>query len=310
MSSAKKRKAPDAGSVDNEAAAAKRNKEAIDALTEEFACPITQELPVEPVTAADGRVYERAAIEAWIKKPRRGALKSPHTNMPMGRTLLPAMQVRNTIRRMVESGAIVGDRVAAWQAKIKEEVVVAAMRRKAESGDADAMNLMGCFYDRGEKGLPTDKAQAFAWFKRAADLDNPLALYNCGTSHFHGIGVASNTSAGLIMIGQAAALSVEAACHFLGRCDGFGVYGFPRDKAQARKWFHKMETCLVKFKSNELREEATKWLRTHPEGGDESEEELEAAGEIGEEVGWFDEIAHRWFDDEEDEVDEGGWDGL
>ena len=43
------------------AAAEKRYKQAIDGMAEEFVCPITQELPVDPVTAEDGRVYERSA---------------------------------------------------------------------------------------------------------------------------------------------------------------------------------------------------------------------------------------------------------
>ena len=33
-------------------------------------CPITQQLPADPVTADDGRLYERAAIEEWIEKQK------------------------------------------------------------------------------------------------------------------------------------------------------------------------------------------------------------------------------------------------
>ena len=34
----------------------------------DLCCPITRELFVDPVSAADGETYERAAIEAWIAK--------------------------------------------------------------------------------------------------------------------------------------------------------------------------------------------------------------------------------------------------
>ena len=34
----------------------------------EFLCPVTHELPIAPVMAKDGVVYERAAIERWFEE--------------------------------------------------------------------------------------------------------------------------------------------------------------------------------------------------------------------------------------------------
>ena len=62
-----------------ETAGEKRYREAIDGMAVEFLCPITQELPLDPVTAEDGRVYERRAIENWLDR-QRGSAKSPITN--------------------------------------------------------------------------------------------------------------------------------------------------------------------------------------------------------------------------------------
>ena len=56
----------------------------------EFLCPITHSLPVDPVTAEDGKVYERSAIEEWLKKQQR----SPLTNEVMGTKLLRAMRLK------------------------------------------------------------------------------------------------------------------------------------------------------------------------------------------------------------------------
>ena len=42
-------------------------KKVMDESAAEFLCPITQELPIDPVTAEDGRVYERSAIEEIIR---------------------------------------------------------------------------------------------------------------------------------------------------------------------------------------------------------------------------------------------------
>ena len=41
----------------------KRYRQAIDEVAEEYVCPITAELPIDPVIAEDGRCYERCAIE-------------------------------------------------------------------------------------------------------------------------------------------------------------------------------------------------------------------------------------------------------
>ena len=55
---------------------AKKFRQAIDEMAEEFVCPITQELPVDPVTAEDGRVYERSAIEEWLGQQPNEQVKS------------------------------------------------------------------------------------------------------------------------------------------------------------------------------------------------------------------------------------------
>ena len=41
--------------------------EAISTIATEFLCPVAHELPIAPVMAKDGVVYERAAIERWFK---------------------------------------------------------------------------------------------------------------------------------------------------------------------------------------------------------------------------------------------------
>eukprot|EP00887_Chlorella_sp_A99_P007808 scaffold20.g7808.t1 len=56
-----------------------------DALICELLCPITHEPMHDPVLAADGRTYERPAIEAWIAKQRAEgqAPTSPLTGQPL-----------------------------------------------------------------------------------------------------------------------------------------------------------------------------------------------------------------------------------
>ena len=95
-------------------AVVKRFRQAIDDVAEEYVCPITAELPIDPVTAEDGRFYERHAIEEWFSRQPQAQVKSPVTNKPMGKRLLPAVQVRNSLKRLVESGAISGSKADSW----------------------------------------------------------------------------------------------------------------------------------------------------------------------------------------------------
>ena len=41
--------------------------EAISAAAANLVCPIAQALPTDPVTAEDGHIYERGAIESWFR---------------------------------------------------------------------------------------------------------------------------------------------------------------------------------------------------------------------------------------------------
>ena len=60
---APKRTASAASAASAESIETKRCRTAFDLMADEWICPITQELPVDPVMAEDGRFYERNAIE-------------------------------------------------------------------------------------------------------------------------------------------------------------------------------------------------------------------------------------------------------
>jgi len=118
-----------------------RQQAAIEDAAAEFVCPITLELPIEPVTAEDGAIYERDAIEKYfLMRTSQGlALRSPLTNKPMGQGLLPAIQVRNAVERLVRSGAVGGEKAERWLGRLKEEAVREQETHKAKAGDVRAM---------------------------------------------------------------------------------------------------------------------------------------------------------------------------
>ena len=242
----------------------KRYRQAIDDVADEYVCPITAELPIDPVTAEDGRCYERCAIEEWFAKQPRPQVKSPVTNELMGKRLLPAVQLRNTLKRLVESGAISGSKADAWKQAMAEEAEVVTLRAEAEGGDAESMCALARLYAAGTHGLRKDFAQSFKWYKRAADLKHVHALTNCGVAYLTGEGVERSGTRAIAMLGAAAALGSEHACGLLGEANAEGEYGFDEDPQEATRWYREMQKCGTRDSVKENRERAAAWLREHP----------------------------------------------
>jgi hypothetical protein len=80
---------------------------------EHLRCPISFSLPVDPVIAEDGHVYERSAIESHFAH-HPGACRSPMTNCAMGTRLLPARHVKNMLEELMENGALGEEEAADW----------------------------------------------------------------------------------------------------------------------------------------------------------------------------------------------------
>lgn len=217
--------------------ALKRVKTVMNSVADEFMCPITQELPVDPVMAEDSKIYERWAIEEWLGKHQR----SPSTGTAMGTRLLPATQVRNTIGQLVESGAIEGGKAVAWKKKLEKEKELKDLRAKAEEGDADAMcslgNVYGVFWS--EYSLREDHVQARAWYRRAAELEHAPGMGAYGEYLLKGLGGEPIPALGLIHVTRAAERGSKLAAYELAMAFLKGYYGVPRDTAQAKVWLSK-----------------------------------------------------------------------
>ena len=258
-----KRKVSDESSDDRENEQIKRLRGTFESLADEYTCPITQELPLDPVTAEDGRVYERSAIEAWLGERRLEgqAAKSPMTNEPMGQRLLPAIQVRNSIKAMVESGSLVGHKADAWKQRMEDKEEVEAMKRRAYAGDESEAFWLGIFYQRGMRGLVQNYERAFMWYKRSADLGGSQAMANLGFFYQHGLGVSRNGGRALFYSTRAADAGSELACYMLGSFFANGLNGLDKDEAEATKWFKRMPKCDKLDCPDPIKEEASRWLR-------------------------------------------------
>lgn len=69
----------------------------------EFTCVITQALFKDPVVAADGFIYEKKAIETWMRRNHNRSFRSPHTNEIMASQTLeePPMEFMDSLNAYV-----------------------------------------------------------------------------------------------------------------------------------------------------------------------------------------------------------------
>ena len=249
-----------AAEAEDETVQLRRHKSAFEEAFAELVCPITFSLPVDPVTAEDGKVYERSAIEEWLKKKR----KSPVTNLAMGTKLLPALQVKSMIRTMVASGALTGDKVDAWKLKLEEEEKVAEMLREAEAGDGRAMFYLGVWYENGELGLAEDVAKAFEWFKKSHEAGNVCGTCALGSCYLYGAGVPKCFARGATLLCEAAWRGSKNACYNLGLAYAKGCLGFPKDEKMARQYYSMVASAENDDCADDDIEEAATWLLAHP----------------------------------------------
>ena len=237
----------------------KKMRASINDVAADLVCPITQELPIEPVMAEDGKIYEKKAILEWLSRDAT----SPVTRARMGSRLLPAIQTRNTIEALVKSGAIGDELTTAWKQKLADEKVVKEWRAKAEGGDVDAMYRLGYWYQEGLHGLAKDEVQARAWYELSAAERDPFGMAACGECLLSGVGGPQNTALGLVLVSQAAALGSELGAIKLSRAFLFGLWGLSKDPARARFWLKKIvdEDCEYKHLSAAARARAAGLLQ-------------------------------------------------
>ena len=239
--------------------ASKKMRKSINDVAADLVCPITQELPFDPVMAEDGKIYERNAIVEWLGRERT----SPVTRARMGTRIIPAIQTKNTISTLIKSGAIEGEVAEAWQKKLAVEKEVKECRAKAEVGDGEAMWLLGGWYQLGNHGLAKDKTQARAWFERSAATRDPRGLSCFGSCLLRGVGGPPNNSLGWVYITDGAHLGSNHAAYKLGSAFYHGRSGLPEDRVQARFWLKKAvdKECKFTHLADTAEALAATWLR-------------------------------------------------
>ena len=244
-----------------------------DDVTQEYLCPITQELPLEPCTAEDGHCYDKWAFEKWAKTKQEGELKSPMTNQPMGTKLYPAVQVRNAIERLIKKGIIAGEGARLWKEKQDEMASMTTEMRetmaKAHQGEVEPMRRVGFAYRDGTNGVKKNEVVALKWFSQAAKHDDPFSIVSIGIFYLNGTAVKVNLTEAMLWLTRAAMLGSEHA----GITIGHYYSGQLQNQAciendeHAEYWYRKSLND-VKHKDSvaESREMRDKWLAKHGGG--------------------------------------------
>ena len=241
---------------------AEKKQKHLAAIAKEVICPITHELPIKPVTAEDGKIYEEKAIREWFLQ-KDGDPTSPSTGAVIGTRLLPAPQARNIIEELVKSGDIDDELATAWKQKLADEKVVKEWRAKAEGGDGNAMYRLGYWYQEGLHGLAKDEVQARAWYELSAAERDPKGMAMFSSHLLRGIGGPQDNVFGVMNVTQAAELGSEYGAYLLGKAFMTGFWGLPKDPARARFWLRKVadDECAHKQLTDLARADAVECLR-------------------------------------------------
>jgi TPR repeat protein len=214
---------------------AKRQKRSVE---DDLICPITLELPLDPVTAEDGLVYDRVAIERYFKtKAGSGQVASPITKELIGTKLLTAVKHKNTIETLIETEAITGPLVATWKKKVAEKEEIDKLLKKARDGDGMAMYLVGLGYYESQHGLTQDMEKAYFWMKKAHEKGVIAATTTMSMMLRRGDGVAQNLNLGIMYLTNAATRGCAIASVMLGSALATGDFGFDPDESEALYWW-------------------------------------------------------------------------
>ncbi|NNM74365.1 tetratricopeptide repeat protein [Enterovirga aerilata] len=109
--------------------------------------------------------------------------------------------------------------------------------RAAELGSVDGINMVGRCHELGW-GVPVDHAEAARWFRRAAEKGSDWGAYNLACMLLYGDGVPHDPAAALAWFLTSAERGNAKAMGFVGRCHEEG-WGTKPDPDAALDWYRR-----------------------------------------------------------------------
>eukprot|EP00977_Amphora_coffeiformis_P015318 scaffold4510_cov183-Amphora_coffeaeformis.AAC.3 len=234
-------------------------------ITDDLVCPITLELPFQPVMAEDGRIYERSAIQMHFEtcRKQRKQVKSPVTGQYMGKRLFPSPQTKNLIQALIDHGLVAGPLLETWSKNVSDYVDVAHWIKRARDGDAHAMAFLARGHCKGMGGLRKDLKVAYQWCKKSHDAGSCYGTFRMGYHLVYGYGVEKRVTEGMMYVLMAAERGSNAAAYWLGMWFANGKYGLSQNPESAVHWLQisLSPTCTVKTLTSDGKERAREKLR-------------------------------------------------
>jgi len=219
-------------------------------------CPLTKELPWNPVMAADGHVYERSAIEQYFRDNKDRP--SPVTGHRITNTrLITARQHKKAIETSIKNGYIQGNE---WHEKAGQKKKLDELLRKAQGGEVKAMEKVAEMY---ETDFLRDDKLAYHWFEQAHEAGSILGTASIGHMLCAKIGVKKeNVNKGSRLLLEAAVDGSDYAMYQLGLAYKGGLYDFRVDFKKAKKWLESSQDpdCPHRDMTEEANEDANEAL--------------------------------------------------
>lgn len=111
----------------------------------------------------------------------------------------------------------------------------------AENGDVRAQYAIGRMYEKG-KGVERDFAQAFVWYRKAAEKDHADSQYRLAVGYAYGLGVKKDEAEALSWLRKAANNNQKRAQKVLAQAYEEGRLGLTADSKQAKYWYDKAKS--------------------------------------------------------------------
>jgi len=108
----------------------------------------------------------------------------------------------------------------------------------ADKGDMYAQYAIGRLYEKG-RGVDRDFATAVKWYRQAAEKGHADSQYRLAVGYGYGLGVKKDETLAVMWLRKAAANGQKRAQKSLGKAYEDGLFGLPRDPAQAKYWYDK-----------------------------------------------------------------------
>eukprot|EP00957_Ditylum_brightwellii_P206479 15348644-Ditylum_brightwellii.AAC.1 len=213
-------------------------------------CPITLELPFDPVHAEDGCLYERKAIECHFATTEKSEekVRSPTKGILIGEHIVAAPHIKNIIDNLICNGIITGDKANKWKETAKEQKFKDDLLKQANNGNAQAMYEIGYNYAHGTKGFEKDYKHAYTWYNKSNAAGSIRGMVTEGECLLRGYGVEHDAPTGMLYLGMAEGQGCDFAAFKLGFYLAKESKTCPKKKMLACKMLEKVVSGKYAYK--------------------------------------------------------------